>query len=56
MFVRQVLALVFLTAAAGMAAGQEAVGPEFLVNSVTTNPQDWPAISADRDGNFVVVG
>jgi hypothetical protein len=31
------------------------VGPEFRVNTYTTNLQDRPAISGDSSGNFVVV-
>jgi hypothetical protein len=30
-------------------------GPEFQVNTSTTNNQDAPAVSMDRQGNFVVV-
>ncbi len=40
-----------------MARGQEgsAPGTEFQVNSHTTLSQTFPAISADRDGDFIVV-
>ena len=31
------------------------LGPEFRVNSYTTNDQRWPAVAADAAGNFVAV-
>ena len=31
------------------------LGPEFQVNSYTTNNQWFPSVAADDDGNFVVV-
>ena len=31
------------------------VGPEFRVNTGTTGPQRYPAVSSDSNGNFVVV-
>jgi hypothetical protein len=31
------------------------VGAEFQVNTYTTGFQDWPAVAADADGDFVVV-
>jgi hypothetical protein len=52
---RTIPLLVLLTTLASMAAGQDAVGPEFRVNSFTTGYQNRPAVSADADGNFVVV-
>ena len=52
---RAMAVLVMLTALAGLAAGQDAVGPEFRVNSYTTGSQERPRVSADADGNFVVV-
>ena len=30
-------------------------GPEFRVNTYTTSSQEWPAVAADTNGNFVVV-
>jgi len=30
-------------------------GPEFRVNTFTTNSQEWPAVAADTNGNFVIV-
>jgi hypothetical protein len=32
-----------------------AVGPEFRVNSYTTNDQGMPSVASDQNGNFVVV-
>jgi hypothetical protein len=52
---RAIPPLLVLMAAASMAAAQDPVGPEFRVNSFTTGYQDRPAVSADADGNFVVV-
>lgn len=34
---------------------QVLIGPEFQVNSYTTNRQDRPSVAVDADGNFVVV-
>jgi hypothetical protein len=36
-------------------ASGNAVGPEFQVNSYTTNRQFFPSVSVDADGDFVVV-
>ena len=37
------------------AQGGSPVGPEFRVNTFTTNHQDYPSIASDSSGNFVVV-
>ena len=37
------------------ASGGAALGTEFQVNAYTTGSQDHPGVSADADGNFVVV-
>ena len=31
------------------------LGPEFRVNTYTTNTQGFPSVAADASGNFVVV-
>ena len=31
------------------------VGPEFRVNTFTSNAQDFPAVASESDGSFVVV-
>jgi hypothetical protein len=36
-------------------AAGTALGGEFQVNAYTTGSQDWPAVAADKDGNFVAV-
>jgi hypothetical protein len=54
MFGRHIVLAAILSGSAATAAGQ-AVGPEFLVNSYTTQYQDRPRVAADADGNFVVV-
>ena len=37
------------------AAPGDPIGAEFQVNSYTTGGQNWPAVAADADGDFVVV-
>ncbi|MDA8016715.1 MAG: hypothetical protein MPN21_04630 [Thermoanaerobaculia bacterium] len=46
-----------LAAVVPMSLSAQAVpqGAEFPVNNETTGNQDWPRVSADGDGNFVVV-
>jgi hypothetical protein len=39
----------------GAWAQGEPIGPEFQVNTSTTNDQDRPAVASDSSGNFVVV-
>jgi hypothetical protein len=43
------------TVLAGNGWAQVPLGPEFQVNSYTTNTQNLPAIASDSTGNFVVV-
>jgi hypothetical protein len=53
---RFVISVVLAGVLAGRAYGDVApVGPEFQVNTYTTNNQVFPAVSADAAGNFVVV-
>ncbi len=50
------LAATFLTPpGVALAAPGDALGPEFQVNSVTSNSQIQPAVAMDADGDFVVV-
>ena len=49
------VAPLLVTMLAGVTAGQDAVGPEFQVNAYTSGYQDFPDVSSDSDGNFVVV-
>ena len=49
------IASVLAAMLSGVAAAQDAVGPEFQVNSYTPGTQDRPRVSADAQGNFVVV-
>jgi len=52
---RAVLALVVVLGAAGLLVAQgNPVGPEFRVNSYTTDVQFFPSVAYDSAGNFVV--
>lgn len=51
---RLIAVLVGLLVAAATPA-QTPLGPQFLVNSYTTNLQSFPSVAIDADGDFVVV-
>ncbi len=48
------VALVFVPCAASPQGGNP-IGPEFRINTYTTDPQIRPAVASDSSGNFVVV-
>jgi hypothetical protein len=53
---RRPLAFVLVLIAAPAAVrGEVRIGPEFRVNTHTTNAQMYPAVGADAAGNFIVV-
>src|SRR5687768_9383368 len=47
--------LLVLVPCSGWPQGGDRIGPEFRVNTYTTNDQGAPAVAADSAGNFVVV-